>query len=281
MDSLKAEVTRQLVDQGVSASDVEHSIAVSTHYDGSDTLLQIPLSTNLKADFIAAHLRETSFSSNRSVRIANIRVRGVGRTFKVAPADYADELEAAEAAIPAEVTPTSRISAFFEVDKVVTKIDTPVYVLGSVSAGSMISGPAIIVDSTQTIIVELYTTAFCLSEHVILRISPPPTLAPQTASSALTQTDPIMLAVFANRFMSIAEQMGHTLQRTSISVSIKERLDFSCSIHGTDGALVANAPHIPVHLGSMQYAVQAQHQHWLGKLRSGDVLLTNHPQWGG
>jgi 5-oxoprolinase (ATP-hydrolysing) len=81
--------------------------------------------------------------------------------------------------------------------------------------------------------------------------------------------------------MSIAEQMGHTLQRTSISVSIKERLDFSCSIHGTDGALVANAPHIPVHLGSMQYAVQAQHNHWLGKLRPGDVLLTNHPEWGG
>jgi 5-oxoprolinase (ATP-hydrolysing) len=99
--------------------------------------------------------------------------------------------------------------------------------------------------------------------------------------STPAQTDPIMLAVFANRFMSIAEQMGHTLQRTSISVSIKERLDFSCSIHGTDGALVANAPHIPVHLGSMQYAVQAQHLHWAGKLRAGDVLLTNHPQWGG
>lgn len=64
-------------------------------------------------------------------------------------------------------------------------------------------------------------------------------------------------------------------------MSIKERLDFSSSIHGTDGALVANALHITVHLSSMQYAVQAQHLHWLGQLKPGDVLLTNHPQWGG
>jgi 5-oxoprolinase (ATP-hydrolysing) len=81
--------------------------------------------------------------------------------------------------------------------------------------------------------------------------------------------------------MSIAEQMGNTLQRTSISPSIKERLDFSCAVFSPGGKLVANAPHIPIHLGSMQFAIQAQHKHWAGRLKDGDVLMTNHPQWGG
>ncbi|TQB69864.1 hypothetical protein MPDQ_001311 [Monascus purpureus] len=75
--------------------------------------------------------------------------------------------------------------------------------------------------------------------------------------------------------------MGNTLQRTSISTSIKERLDFSCAIFSPTGKLVANAPHIPIHLGSMQYAIQYQHNLWAGKLKPGDVLLTNHPECGG
>jgi 5-oxoprolinase (ATP-hydrolysing) len=81
--------------------------------------------------------------------------------------------------------------------------------------------------------------------------------------------------------MSIAEQMGNTLQRTSISTSIKERLDFSCAIFSPNGKLVANAPHIPLHLGSMQYAIQCQHELWEGRLQPGDSLLTNHPELGG
>ena len=93
--------------------------------------------------------------------------------------------------------------------------------------------------------------------------------------------DPIQLSILSHRFMSIAEQMGHTLQRTSISTSIKERLDFSCAIFSREGKLVANAPHIPIHLGSMQYAIQYQHRLWDGKLKPGDVLLSNHPECGG
>lgn len=78
--------------------------------------------------------------------------------------------------------------------------------------------------------------------------------------------------------MSIAEQMGRTLQKTSVSLNIRERLDFSCAIFGPEGGLVANAPHVPVHLGSMQNAVVYQHKLHLGKLKDGDVLLTNHPR---
>lgn len=81
--------------------------------------------------------------------------------------------------------------------------------------------------------------------------------------------------------MGIAEQMGRALQKTSISVQIKERLDFSCAIFGPDGSLVANAPNVPVHLGSMEYAVRAQAEMHKGELRPGDILVSNHPKVGG
>lgn len=101
----------------------------------------------------------------------------------------------------------------------------------------------------------------------------------------MSGADPILLSLFANRFMAVAEAMGRSLQQTSISTNIKERLDFSCAIFGPDGALIANAPHLPVHLGSMSFAVQyqAENLHKLGKgpFRRGDVVLANHPVAGG
>ena len=279
IERLKASVAQQLVEQGANMYDIDYTATVGMSYDGSDTILQIPLSHTLRSDFVDAHLRETSFNMNRRVLMSGVRVQGVGRSFKVQPSDYAPDLELAESdPNPPACKPSASQTAYFEMEGKVRPLNTPVFVLGSIPMGARIAGPAIIVDSTQTIVVEPNATAVVLKEHVIMRVAQTSTVS---MTNGITAPDPITLAVFANRFMSIAEQMGHTLQRTSISVSIKERLDFSCSIHGTDGALVANAPHIPVHLGSMQYAVQAQHAHWLGKLKPGDVLLTNHPQWGG
>jgi 5-oxoprolinase (ATP-hydrolysing) len=93
--------------------------------------------------------------------------------------------------------------------------------------------------------------------------------------------DPIRLSLFSHRFMGIAEQMGRTLQRTSVSVNMRERLDYSCALFGPDGGLVANAPHIPVHLGAMQDAVRFQLGYWGADLADGDVLVSNHPQLAG
>ncbi|KAK4049399.1 hypothetical protein OIV83_004132 [Microbotryomycetes sp. JL201] len=93
--------------------------------------------------------------------------------------------------------------------------------------------------------------------------------------------DPILLSLFANRFMAIAEAMGSALQKTAISTNIKERLDFSCAIFSPQGDLIANAPHLPVHLGSMSFAVRFQTEHLQGDLNEGDVILTNHPIAGG
>ena len=93
--------------------------------------------------------------------------------------------------------------------------------------------------------------------------------------------DPIELSIFGHRFMSIAEQMGTTLQKTSVSTNIKERLDFSCAIFGPEGNLIANAPHLPVHLGSMQEAVRYQVNHIGDSWKEGEVILANHPTSGG
>jgi 5-oxoprolinase (ATP-hydrolysing) len=90
-----------------------------------------------------------------------------------------------------------------------------------------------------------------------------------------------MLSIFAHRFMAIAEQMGRALQKTSVSTNVKERLDYSCALFDTTGGLVANAPHLPVHLGSMSTCVKRQAEIWKGKLKRGDVIMSNHPEFGG
>jgi 5-oxoprolinase (ATP-hydrolysing) len=90
-----------------------------------------------------------------------------------------------------------------------------------------------------------------------------------------------MLSIFGHRFMAIAEQMGRALQKTSVSTNVKERLDFSCAIFDATGGLVANAPHLPVHLGSMSTCVRRQAEIWKGKLKKGDVVISNHPHYGG
>ncbi|WVQ73617.1 hypothetical protein IAR50_003197 [Cryptococcus sp. DSM 104548] len=277
---LRADAAKQLVEQGVKNQDISFSVTFRVHYDGADTIFDLPPSDTLKADFLAAHLRETSFNLQRKVRLAGLRVSATGQSFKATPKDFGDELARAEASpVLYSLAPNSIQEAYFDSCGAVKKYDTPVFLLRDIQRGSTIHGPVIIVDSTQTIVVEPSARAIILSDHVILKLSKQEPTAISGNNSFVV--DPIMLGVFASRFMSIAEQMGHTLQRTSISVSIKERLDFSCSIHGLDGAMVANAPHIPIHLGSMQYAVASQHEHWKGRLQPGDVLLTNHPQWGG
>jgi 5-oxoprolinase (ATP-hydrolysing) len=214
--------------------------------------------------------------------------------------DFADELFEARAAA-VSVEPARTVSAYFEYADGGHRSNVPFHRLSDLPQGAAIQGPAILADMTQTIVVEPECVARILKKHVIIDVEAGCD-ATTSATSAIGQAngcadmhvngdgndeseltpDPVTLAVFANRFMSIAEQMGVLFERTSISLSIKERLDFSCSIHtGDDGGLVANAPHIPIHLGSMADAVRNQHEIWKGRLEPVDVLLTNHPDLGG
>ncbi|EAQ92299.1 hypothetical protein CHGG_00534 [Chaetomium globosum CBS 148.51] len=144
----------------------------------------------------------------------------------------------------------------------------------------VVKGPAMLADGTQTIVVTPNATALVLETHVVIDI---PETEKDKASKAAEEreVDPIMLSIFGHRFMAIAEQMGRALQKTSVSTNVKERLDFSCAIFDEHGGLVANAPHLPVHLGSMSTCVRRQAEIWKGKLSKGDVIMSNHPSYGG
>jgi len=159
--------------------------------------------------------------------------------------------------------------------------DTACWNSDALTPGMVVEGPAIILDKLCTIVVEPFCTARLTADSDIeITVGDDPDAGPAKSLESNT-ADPIALSVFGHRFMSIAEQMGRTLQRTAISTNIKERLDFSCALFDPTGGLVANAPHVPVHLGSMQHAVRFQVEHLKGKIFPGDVIMTNHPVAGG
>jgi 5-oxoprolinase (ATP-hydrolysing) len=153
-----------------------------------------------------------------------------------------------------------------------------VYARETLAPGHKIAGPAIIVEPHQTVVVEDgWQAALTAKNHLVLK-----RIKKLARARAIgTRADPVMLEVFNNLFMSIAEQMGVALQKTAYSVNIKERLDFSCAVFDGDGSLVANAPHMPVHLGSMDRAVETIIRENKDKIRPGDVYAINAPYNGG
>jgi 5-oxoprolinase (ATP-hydrolysing) len=159
-------------------------------------------------------------------------------------------------------------------------LEAPVHDRSDLTANSVIDGPAMIIDPTSTLIVDNYWRAELLPSGM-LRLHRLPGGTATTLSQEHHRADPILLEVFNNLFMFIAEQMGITLQNTSHSVNIKERLDFSCALFDGAGNLIANAPHIPVHLGSMGESVQEMIRQVGDRLRPGDVYALNDPYHGG
>ena len=153
-----------------------------------------------------------------------------------------------------------------------------VYLRETLPAGSSVDGPALVIERHQTIVVEQgWQAAITAKNHVLLtRVEP---MRRREAIGA--KADPVMLEIFNHLFMSIAEQMGVTLQNTAYSVNIKERLDFSCAVFERQGRLVANAPHMPVHLGSMDRSVETIIRDNEGRIRPGDVFALNAPYNGG
>ncbi|KAH7114005.1 Hydantoinase B/oxoprolinase-domain-containing protein [Dactylonectria estremocensis] len=281
--TLKSTVTAELTTQGADLSSIQLDESLVLKYSGTDTNLTIskPKDGDYGAAFKAEHVREFAFSMDRAIFIESIKVRGTGGTGeRVEETSVLKEKAATTDFTPvyAQVTQKVYLDGSWQ--------DAGVYRLEDLRPATVVDGPALVIDDTQTVLVEPSYRAYILSSHVLLKKEakeklPTDLILKKPVSVSPTSLDPIRLSVFAHRFMAIAEQMGNTLQRTSISTSIKERLDFSCAIFSPEGKLVANAPHIPIHLGSMQFAIQEQHRHWLGKLQDGDVLLTNHPQWGG
>ncbi|KAK6876060.1 5-oxoprolinase [Candida tropicalis] len=262
-------------DQNLTNFETELEILLNMRYVGSDTHLLIPVTRgeyDADTKFIARHKSEFGFNLDRNVIVDDVQVllhvqsddKEVGNPF-----EELSKLQTRELVEPSNIQKNIYFESF-------GWLLSNVYLLPDMQKGKIIEGPAIIIDDTQTILVEPRSKAAILSNHILIDVEQEE--KPQLSKETI---DPIQLSVFGHRFMSVAEQMGRTLQQTAISTNIKERLDFSCAIFDKNGSLVANAPHIPIHLGSMSYAVKAQIDLWEGKLQPGDVLVSNHPIAGG
>lgn len=278
LGDLASEAARELGGQGFDEGRISHEYYLNMRYTGSSSSLMILKGKDwdFKTEFEAAHKREFGFHfPEKAIIVDDIRVRATGAAHaKVERSPYS-QMNAVSAAAEKTPTRTGCRNVYFAPQG---WADTPIFELQTLPAGAKIPGPALIIDKTQTIVVTPGSTATTLESYVVIDRQTTDASAPASSSSEFS---PIQLSIFGHRFMSIAEQMGRTLQKTSVSTNIKERLDFSCAIFSPDGGLVANAPHVPVHLGSMQFAVRYQHKLWEGKLKDGDVLVSNHPSCGG
>lgn len=260
-------------DQRLTDYSTKLEVYFNMRFVGSDTHLLILKTDTDDADvrFVQRHKSEFGFILDRPVVVDDVQVLLIVETPNKEVHNPYEEYEKLSTAGPKPASSTITSNIYFD-----GWIKASIYQLPNLSIGDTIAGPAIIIDDTQTILVEPRSKACILYNHILL-------LVEQEEKPALSSTvvDPIQLSVFGHRFMSIAEQMGRTLQQTAISTNIKERLDFSCALFDAQGDLVANAPHVPIHLGAMSFAVKAQRDIWDGKLEHGDVLVSNHPLAGG
>lgn len=287
MNSLKDRSTAKLRDQGFSSDKIVFEEYLNMRYRGTESALMIVRPAKEEADrsfggdewafgkaFEKQHEQEFGFTfPDREIIVDDIRARGIGKSFEglektvdmqlreITPKDVADSKQHGSS------------KTYFEGGRQ----ETPIYKLESLDVGDRIRGPAILADGTQTIVVTPGASALITDTHVVINIGE----SEGQKKINDKEVDPIMLSIFAHRFMAIAEQMGRALQKTSVSTNVKERLDYSCALFDSAGGLVANAPHLPVHLGSMSTCVSTQAKIWKGRLEPGDVIVSNHPEYGG
>ena len=267
---LGAEVRDEVAGQLDADEAVEVRARLHLRYEGSDTLLPIdPAGADaMRAEFEATHRRQFGYASpEKAVIVAVVEVEAVGGGVgePVPQGSVAGERQ--------QPTGTTRIyvgGAWH---------DAPVYdrARGLVPGGAALGGPALVIEPHQTIVVEPgWELAVTANNDIVIE-----RVAARAAERLSTRADPVLLEVFNNLYMAIAEQMGEALRNTAQSVNIKERLDFSCAVFTAEGALVANAPHMPVHLGSMDRSVAAIIAGRADTMRPGDVFMLNAPYNGG
>ncbi|KAI9353888.1 Hydantoinase/oxoprolinase-domain-containing protein [Obelidium mucronatum] len=266
VSQLSKDARAHLSAQGFSESQIMIEPYLNLRYQGTDTsimTLQPENSWDFLSVFIANHKQEFGFTlPDRPVIIDDIRIRAIGK-------GASDGHGSSVAALKRRRLDAKSAESIEETYwKQGGRRETPVYLLSKLVKGDEIIGPALIIEATATIVVEPDCTAIITSEHVVILVEPATNSGIAKQENTQIVQDPILLSVFGHRFMT----------QTS-----KKRLDFSCALFGPDGGLVANAPHIPVHLGSMQEAVRWQMKHLSesGKIEDGDVLMTNHPAAGG
>ena len=279
-EALYAEGSATLQSQGADAAAIRAERRVSLKYKGTDTALEIPFGPeqNLREAFESSYRQRFTFV----VPDAHLIVESITLELVVSPqTPDTRSASAHRAAWPASANAQAgtRVSAFMAG----RLHDTPVFDRDTLGAGATITGPTILFDRTSTTVVEPGWRAMVNAggDLILERAHALP-----ARLAAGTDVDPVRLEIFNNLFMSIAEQMGVALQSTAYSINIKERLDFSCALFDPSGALIANAPHMPVHLGSMGESVRsiirARGDARDGRgIRDGDVYALNNPYDGG
>ncbi|MDT8401286.1 MAG: hydantoinase B/oxoprolinase family protein [Bacteroidales bacterium] len=259
LDECKAGAVSQLVDEGFPADRItSHKELVFMRYAGQDSCLEIPFrgSGTLADDFTRAYGDLYGHTvSKREIEMESVRL--IVRVYE----EESDQQ-------PGQADRHRAVPGYRMDNK------TTVYILDSLQPGAYLDGDALILDNFATTWVKKGWHLEVDSPGTAILIR-----AKERVVRKSTKAKETELELFTNRFMSIAENMGALLQRTSLSVNIKERLDFSCALLDADGRLVANAPHIPVHLGGLGVCVRELLKHY--KFKEGDTLVTNHPKYGG
>lgn len=267
-EELEAQGRAELAAQGANLNETRTRPSALLRYKGTDTVLTVPLdrADAMLANFEDAHQRQYGFTASEKAVVLDTLIVEVS-------AGGSESLEAPQE--PRNQPPSPKAQArFFSGGQ---WHEASLYDLADLGPGHQIAGPAIITEPTGTIVVEPNWRARVNPVgHLVLIAQGSQTRAVIDPGTA----DPVTLELFNNRYMSIAQQMGIILRNTAQSVNVKERLDFSCAIFDASGNLVANAPHVPVHLGSMDETVRsvlASGQ----DIRPGDAFVQNNPHAGG
>ncbi|WP_288379740.1 hydantoinase B/oxoprolinase family protein [uncultured Massilia sp.] len=257
--------------QGVAQDRIELVRRVHLRYEGTDSAIVVPFAdpAAMQAAFEQAYKRRYSFlMPARGLVVEAVSVEAIGRSD--APTETRSTVVSEGSRPQAGETVRMYSGGAWH--------DTGVYLREAIGPGDVVRGPAIIAEANATTVVEPgWQAEVTPCNHLVLeRVEALP-----ERRAIGTTADPVMLEIFNNLFMSIAEQMGLRLQNTAYSVNIKERLDFSCAIFDAGGNLVANAPHMPVHLGSMGESIKTVMRKNAGKMKAGDVYVLNDPYNGG
>ncbi|MDG2033393.1 MAG: hydantoinase B/oxoprolinase family protein, partial [Rhodospirillales bacterium] len=268
-DDLADDIQAELARQDMAADRVRLRYNAHLRYTGTDTALDVPLgpAREMAHAFQTAHRVRFGFADpGRDIIVGSLTIEGTGVTEKTSETNITESTQAPQPidTVPLHLDGTSGMAPVFNRD--------------TLCHGDTVLGPAIMTERTGTTIVKPGWAAKVNAQgHLILT-----RLAPRDDAPAIgTNVNPVMLEVFNNLFMSIAEQMGAVLANTASSVNIKERLDFSCAIFDAAGGLIANAPHLPVHLGSMGESVQTIIRQRANTIRDGQVFALNAPYNGG
>lgn len=256
-----------LLNEGVEPSARELRRRVSLRYQGSDTALTIPSGTfdQVLHEFEAQHSARFGFiSPQTTIILESIQLEAIGAAEQLSFNDTLDDS-------------TDPLLGTFPTTMAGTTADTPFIDRQRVVPDTPIVGPAVLVEPNATTVIEPNWEGRITAngDLVIQRTSP------HTPKSAVgTDVNPVQLEIFNNLFMNVAEQMGVVLENTAVSVNIKERLDFSCAIFDPTGELIANAPHLPIHLGSMSEAIKSVIAN-NPEMSPGDAYVLNAPYNGG